>query len=81
MSGIDLARAEQTFAQATDGTVGLEEEFSVLDPATLDLLPRFEQLREAARSEDPPLQRPPEACGCGCVCARAQVRVSARRCV
>jgi carboxylate-amine ligase len=55
MSGIDLARAEQTFAQATDGTVGLEEEFSVLDPATLDLLPRFEQLREAARSEDPPL--------------------------
>jgi carboxylate-amine ligase len=55
MSGIDLARAEQTFAQATDGTVGLEEEFSVLDPTTLDLLPRFEQLREAARSEDPPL--------------------------
>ncbi len=55
MSGIDLARAEQTFAQATDGTVGLEEEFSLLDPTTLDLTPRFEQLREAARSEDPSL--------------------------
>ncbi len=52
MSGIDLARAEEIFAGATDGTVGLEEEFSLLDPATLDLVPRFEQLRDAARAED-----------------------------
>lgn len=48
--GIDLDRAAETFAQAVDGTVGIEEEFALLHPATLDLEPRFEQLREAART-------------------------------
>jgi carboxylate-amine ligase len=52
MSSLDLDRAVQTFAQAVDGTVGLEEEFSLLHPITLDLAPRFEELREAARGED-----------------------------
>jgi glutamate---cysteine ligase / carboxylate-amine ligase len=49
VSGLDLDRAAETFAGAVDGTVGLEEEFSLLHPSTLDLQPRFEQLREAAR--------------------------------
>jgi carboxylate-amine ligase len=31
--------------------VGLEEEFAVLDPETLDLVPRFEELRDAAGEE------------------------------
>jgi carboxylate-amine ligase len=53
MSSLDLDRAVETFAQAVDGTVGLEEEFSLLHPATLDLVPRFEELREAACAEDP----------------------------
>jgi glutamate---cysteine ligase / carboxylate-amine ligase len=53
MSGLDSEQAVQTFAQAVDGTVGLEEEFSVLDPATLELVPRFEELRDAARAGDP----------------------------
>ncbi len=54
MSGnLDLDRAAETFAQAVDGTVGIEEEFSLLHPATLDLVPRFEQLREVARRRDP----------------------------
>ncbi|HEY3830638.1 MAG TPA: YbdK family carboxylate-amine ligase [Solirubrobacteraceae bacterium] len=53
MSSLNLDRAVETFAQATDGTVGLEEEFSLLAPGTLDLTPRFEELREAARVEDP----------------------------
>ncbi len=53
MSSLDLDRAVETFAQAVDGTVGLEEEFSILDPATLDLAPRFEALREAARADGP----------------------------
>jgi glutamate---cysteine ligase / carboxylate-amine ligase len=53
MNGLDLERAAQTFAQAVDGTVGLEEEFSLLDPATLELAPRFEALRDAARDSDP----------------------------
>jgi carboxylate-amine ligase len=49
MSGLDLDRAAETFAQAVDGTVGLEEEFSLLHPVTLDMVPSFEALREAAR--------------------------------
>jgi carboxylate-amine ligase len=50
---VDLDKAEQRFAQATDLTVGIEEEFALLDPATLDLVPRFEELRELARERDP----------------------------
>jgi carboxylate-amine ligase len=49
MDSLDLDRAAETFAQAVDGTVGVEEEFSLLHPATLNLVPRFESLREAAR--------------------------------
>ena len=55
MSSLNLDRAVQTFAQSVDGTVGLEEEFSLLHPGTLDLVPRFEELRDGAREEDPPL--------------------------
>jgi glutamate---cysteine ligase / carboxylate-amine ligase len=51
MNSLDLDRAEETFAAATDLTVGVEEEFSILDPRSLDLVPRFEQLREATRSD------------------------------
>jgi glutamate---cysteine ligase / carboxylate-amine ligase len=50
---IDLASARATFDESTDFTVGLEEEFAILDPATLDLVPRFEELRDAAAQEDP----------------------------
>jgi carboxylate-amine ligase len=53
MNSLDLDRAEETFAQAVDGTVGLEEEFALLHPATLELTPRFEELRAAARTGDP----------------------------
>ena len=42
MSLIDLDRAVEIFSAASDLTVGLEEEFSILDPQTLDLAPRFE---------------------------------------
>ena len=41
------ARAAEAFAASTDGTVGIEEEFAILDPETLDLVPRFEELRDA----------------------------------
>ncbi|MBA2348662.1 MAG: YbdK family carboxylate-amine ligase [Solirubrobacterales bacterium] len=43
-----LDQAEATFAASVDGTVGIEEEFAILDPATLDLAPRFEELSGAA---------------------------------
>jgi carboxylate-amine ligase len=51
MTSLDLDRAAETFSQATDFTVGVEEEFSILDPQTLEMLPRFEQLRDAAASD------------------------------
>jgi glutamate---cysteine ligase / carboxylate-amine ligase len=51
----DTARARAIFEASTDFTVGLEEEFAILDPATLDMVPRFEELRDAAALEDPTL--------------------------
>ncbi len=51
MTSLDLDRAVETFAEAADFTVGVEEEFSILDPQTLDLVPRFEQMRAAAESD------------------------------
>jgi carboxylate-amine ligase len=52
---IDLAAAEEVFAASSDCTVGIEEEFAVLDAASLDMVPRFEELRDAAALEDPVL--------------------------
>jgi len=52
MTPVDLDQAVETFAHSTDMTVGLEEEFAILDGETLELAPRFEQLREAAGSDE-----------------------------
>jgi glutamate---cysteine ligase / carboxylate-amine ligase len=52
MNSQDLDRAVERFAVVQDLTVGIEEEFSILDPETLELLPRFEQLRAAANAGD-----------------------------
>jgi carboxylate-amine ligase len=51
MNSLDLDRAAETFATASDLTIGVEEEFALLDPSTLDLAPRFEQLRDAAQAD------------------------------
>ncbi len=51
MMSLDLDRAAETFAESSDFTVGVEEEFAILDPETLDLAPRFEELRAAAQSD------------------------------
>jgi carboxylate-amine ligase len=48
MTSLDLDQAVDTFAGATDLTVGIEEEFAILDPVTHDLVPRFEELRDTA---------------------------------
>jgi carboxylate-amine ligase len=45
---LDIDTARAAFESSTDFTVGLEEEFAVLDPAGLGLVGRFEQLRDAA---------------------------------
>jgi carboxylate-amine ligase len=52
---LDTDRAAESFAASTDWTVGLEEEFSILDPESLDLVPRFEELRDTAAANDPVL--------------------------
>jgi carboxylate-amine ligase len=51
---VDLNTACAAFEASTDFTVGIEEEFAVCDPETLELVPRFEELRDAA-AEDPVL--------------------------
>jgi carboxylate-amine ligase len=52
MNNLDPDRAVESFAGATDLTVGLEEEFSLLDPRTLELVPRFEHMRAAAQRDE-----------------------------
>jgi carboxylate-amine ligase len=52
-SRLDFDGVAEAFAASTDFTVGIEEEFAVLDAATLDMLPRFEELRDAAAETDP----------------------------
>ncbi|MDX6697517.1 MAG: glutamate---cysteine ligase / carboxylate-amine ligase [Solirubrobacteraceae bacterium] len=51
---LDLQRARETFESSTDLTVGVEEEFHLLDPATLRLADRYDELN-AAGQEDPVL--------------------------
>ncbi|MGD0198906.1 MAG: YbdK family carboxylate-amine ligase [Solirubrobacteraceae bacterium] len=53
---IDLDGAVERFAAASDLTVGLEEEFAILDPETLDLAQRFEELRDTSAERSPELQ-------------------------
>src|SRR5690242_1586588 len=52
---LDTDRAAEAFAASTDWTVGLEEEFAILDPESLDMVPRFEDLRDTAAADDPVL--------------------------
>src|SRR3954471_19184002 len=51
---IDAAAARETFEASEDLTVGIEEEFALVHPETLLLVPLFERLRDAA-AEDPVL--------------------------
>jgi glutamate---cysteine ligase / carboxylate-amine ligase len=44
-----IERARAQFEEAADFTVAVEEEFALLDPETLDLTNRFEEVKEAAR--------------------------------
>ena len=49
---LDLDLARERFESSTDFTVGLEEEFALLDPATLELEHRFEDVYAACRRDD-----------------------------
>ncbi|MGI8429661.1 MAG: carboxylate-amine ligase [Solirubrobacteraceae bacterium] len=48
---LDLNSALAAFEHSTDFTVGLEEEFAVLDPVTHELVPRFAQLMDGAAND------------------------------
>jgi carboxylate-amine ligase len=50
--GLDMERAREAFDDSTDFTVGLEEEFALVDPATLELEHRFEELHKAAQEDE-----------------------------
>lgn len=45
---LDMDSAREIFEASTDFTVGIEEEFQILDPQTLELTQRFEELQAAA---------------------------------
>jgi glutamate---cysteine ligase / carboxylate-amine ligase len=49
---IDVAAARDLFEDSTDGTVGIEEEFALLDPQSHRLIPAFERLRDAGQADD-----------------------------
>jgi carboxylate-amine ligase len=49
---LDLDLARETFESSTDFTIGLEEEFAILDPATLELAHRFEDVFAACRRDE-----------------------------
>jgi carboxylate-amine ligase len=49
---LDMAKAREAFEASTDFTVGIEEEFQILDPDTLALAQRFEELYDAGRADD-----------------------------
>lgn len=54
MSAIDLKKSRSVFEDSTDFTVGLEEEFAIVDAQSLGLVPLYETL-SAAALEDPAL--------------------------
>jgi carboxylate-amine ligase len=49
---LDLERARETFESSQDFTIGLEEEFAILDPRTLELEHRFEDAFAACRQDE-----------------------------
>ena len=49
---LDLELARDRFESAKDFTVAIEEEFALLDPDSLELVDRFEELRDDAHRSD-----------------------------
>jgi glutamate---cysteine ligase / carboxylate-amine ligase len=49
---LDLAAVREIFEASTDFTVGIEEEFAIVDPAMLDLEHRFEEMQAACLRDE-----------------------------
>lgn len=50
--GLDLDRVREAFEVSTDFTIGLEEEFMLLDPESLELVHRFEDFYALCQADD-----------------------------
>src|SRR6476620_6452931 len=51
-AGLDLDRVRGVFEQSTDFTIGLEEEFAIVDPASFELEHRFEEMYARCQEDD-----------------------------
>ncbi len=49
---LDMAKTREVFEASEDFTVGIEEEFAILDPDTLSLVQRYEELRDFAVEDE-----------------------------
>jgi glutamate---cysteine ligase / carboxylate-amine ligase len=49
---LDLERTREVFEASTDFTVGIEEEFAIVDPESLELAHRFEDLYAACQDDE-----------------------------
>jgi carboxylate-amine ligase len=49
---LDLERARAVFDESKDFTVGIEEEFALVDPDSLELVHRFEELQAACQDDE-----------------------------
>lgn len=49
---LDLPRVREAFEASRDFTIGLEEEFAILDPETLDLEHRYLELKAACEADE-----------------------------
>src|SRR6476661_3995390 len=49
---MDLDAAREVFETSQDLTVGIEEEWGLVDPQTLELVPKFEAMKEDGLSDD-----------------------------
>ena len=49
---LDLARTREVFEASQDFTIGLEEEFALVDPSSLELVHRFEELYGACHEDE-----------------------------
>jgi carboxylate-amine ligase len=52
MTDLDLGEVRERFESSEDFTIGLEEEFALLDPETLELAQRYEELYEACLGDE-----------------------------
>jgi carboxylate-amine ligase len=49
---MDLNAAREVFETSQDLTVGIEEEWALIDPVTLELVPKFETLRDEGANDE-----------------------------